>query len=119
MKAINHLVLAGRDLEAMRAHYASLGFTVTPRGQHPFGNGATRVQDVWIVGDTAPKLAGFLQTVTGAKAVTDNSGAILPMRTGAIVLARPAVFESAFGLAPPHPDDGPHLAAFTIACQTL
>ena len=248
MKAINHLVLAGRDLEAMRAHYASLGFTVTPRGQHPFGtgnslvalhgtylellavtmpqdvpehgagqfsfaafnrdylkrhegfsmlvldtqdaradiaawraaglqtyapfdfsraakmadgqditvgfalafvshpaapwlglfacqhyapdyfeqprylqhgNGATRVQDVWIVGDTAPKLAGFLQTVTGAKAVTDNSGAILPMRTGAIVLARPAVFERAFGLAPPHPDDGPHLAAFTIACQTL
>src|SRR5690349_1154772 len=39
MKAINHLVLAGRDLEAMRTHYARLGFTVTPRGQHPFGTG--------------------------------------------------------------------------------
>jgi len=248
MKAINHLVLAGRDLAAMRARYERLGFTVTPRGQHPFGtgnslvqlngtylellavtmpqevpehgagqfsfaafnrdylerhegfamlvldtedaradiaawraaglqtyapfdfsraakmadgqevtvgfalafvshpaarwlglfacqhyapdyfeqprylqhrNGATRVQDVWIVGDTASELAGFLQTVTGAKAVTDNSGIILPTRTGAIVLARPAAFESAFGGAPPHPQDGPHLAAFTIACQTL
>ena len=66
-----------------------------------------------------PSLAGFLQTVTGAKAVTDNSGIILPTRTGAIVLARPAAFECAFGGAPPHPQDGPHLAAFTIACQTL
>jgi glyoxalase-like protein len=248
MKAINHLVLACRDLEAMRAHYPSLGFTVTPRSQHPFGtgnalvqlhgtylellavtmpqdvpehaagqfsfaafnrdylarhdgfsmlvldtddaradiaawraaglqtyapidfsrkaklpdgqeitvgfalafvshpaapwlglfacqhysphyfeqprylqhgNGASRVADVWVVGDTAPELAGFLQTVTGAKAVKDNSGAILQTRTGAIVLARPAAFESAFGVAAPHPDDGPHLAAFTIACQTL
>jgi Glyoxalase-like domain len=248
MKGINHLVLAGRDLAAMRAHYERLGFTVTPRGQHPFGtgnslvqlngtylellavtmpqevpehgagqfsfaafnrdylerhegfsmlvldtedagadiaawraaglqtyapfnfsraakmadgqevtvgfalafvshpaapwlglfacqhyapdyfeqprylrhdNGATRVQDVWIVGDTAPELAGFLQTITGAKAVTDESGVILQTRTGAIVLARPAAFESAFGGAPPHPQDGPHLAGFTIACQTL
>ena len=39
MKGINHLVLAGHDLEAMRSHYARLGFTVTPRGQHPFGTG--------------------------------------------------------------------------------
>ena len=249
MKAINHLVLAGHDLEAMRSHYAGLGFTVTPRGQHPFGtgnsliqlhgtylellavtipqdvpehraghfsfaafnrdylarhqgfsmlvldtpdaradieawraaglqtyepfdfsrtakmpdgkeitvgfslafvshpaapwlglfacqhyspqyfeqprylqhaNGATAVQDVWIVGEAAPDLAGFMQTVTGAKVVTEDlSGATLQTRTGAIVLARAAAFESAFGLAAPHPDDGPHLAALTLACQTM
>ncbi len=44
MKGINHLVLAGHDLEAMRSHYAGLGFTVTPRGQHPFGTGNSLVQ---------------------------------------------------------------------------
>jgi glyoxalase-like protein len=249
MKAINHLVLAGRDLEAMRAHYESLGFTVTPRGQHPFGtgnaliqlhgtylellavtaphdvpehdaehfsfaafnrdylarhqgfsmlvldtddaradiaawraaglhtyapfdfsrtarlpdgqeitvgfslafvshpaapwlglfacqhysphyfeqprylqhrNGAMNVQDVWIVGETAPALAGFMQTLSGAKLVGEaSSSATLQTRTGAIVLAQPPTFERAFGVAAPHPDDGPHLAAFTVACQTL
>jgi hypothetical protein len=249
MKAINHLVLAGHDLEAMRSHYSSLGFTVTPRGQHPFGtgnslvqldhtylelltvtapqdvpehraghfsfaafnrdylnrhegfsmlaldtadaradvkawraaglqtferfdfsrpakladgreivvsfslafvshpaapwlglfacqhhtpeyfaqprylqhaNGATRVQDVWIVGDTAPDLSGFMQTITGAKPISDDpSLTTLQTRIGTIVLARPAAFESAFGLAAPHPQDGPHLAALTVACQTI
>jgi hypothetical protein len=249
MKAINHLVLAGHDLEAMRSHYAGLGFTVTPRGQHPFGtgnslvqlhgtylellavtapqdipehraghfsfaafnrdylarhegfsmlvhdtpdaradiaawraaglqtyepfdfsrsarmadgreitvrfslafvshpaapwlglfacqhhtpeyfaqprylqhaNGATRVQDVWIVGDTAPDLSGFMQTITGAKPISDDpSLTTLQTRIGTIVLARPAAFESAFGLAAPHPQDGPHLAALTVASQTI
>jgi Glyoxalase-like domain len=249
MKAINHLVLAGRDLEAMRAHYAGLGFTVTPRGQHPFGtgnslvqldgsylellavtapqnvpepdpehfsfaafnrdflkrhegfsmlvldtpdaradvkawcaaglhtyepfdfsrpakladgseitvsftlafvshpaapwlglfacqhhtpeyfaqslylqhgNGAKCVQNVWIVGDAAPDLAGFMQIITGAKAVSeDPSVTRLQTRIGTIVLARAAAFERAFGLPAPHPEDGPHLAAFTLACQTM
>jgi Glyoxalase-like domain len=249
MKAINHLVLAGRDLEAMRTHYESLGFTVTPRGQHPFGtgnaliqlhgsylellavtaphdvpehatghfsfaafnrdylarhqgfsmlaldtadaradvaawraaglqtyepfdflrtatlpdgqeitvgfslafvshpaapwlglfacqhlsphyfeqkrylqhgNGAMNVQDVWIVGDTAPDLAGFMQTVSGAELVTEaSSSTTLQTRTGLIVLAQPLAFERAFGVAAPHSDDGPHLAVFTVACQTL
>jgi len=249
MKGINHLVLAGHDLEAMRSHYAGLGFTVTPRGQHPFGtgnslmqlhgsylellavtapqdvpehraghysfaafnrdylkrhdgfsmlvfdtpdaradvkawrtaglqtyepfdfsraakmadgqeitvafslafvshpaapwlglfacqhhspqyfeqpryvqhaNGATAVQDVWIVGDTAPDLAGFTQIVTGAKAIReDPSLTMLQTSIGAIVLARPQAFVNAFGLAAPHPDDGPHLAALTLACQTI
>jgi hypothetical protein len=249
MKGINHLVLAGHDLEAMRSRYAGLGFTVTPRGQHPFGtgnsliqlhgtylellavtapqdvpehrtghfsfaafnrdylarhqgfsmlvldtpdaradiaawraaglqtyepfdfsrtakmadgqeitvvfslafvsdpaapwlglfacqhhspqyfeqprylqhaNGAMRVQDVWIVGDTALDLAGFTQTVTGARATMDDSSATtLQTRIGAIVLARPQAFEKAFGLAAPHPDDGPHLAALTLVCQTI
>jgi len=249
IKGINHLVLAGRDLEAMRAHYQALGFTVTPRGQHPFGtanaiiqlhgtyleplavaapqdipahraghfsfaafnrdylarhegfsmlvldttdaradveawrtaglqtyapfdfsraakmvdgreitvsfslafvshpaapwlglfacqhytpeyfaqprylrhaNGATAVEEVWIVADTAPDLAGFFQIVTGAKAVSEDPlVTTLQTRIGAIVLARSAAFERAFGLPAPHPQDGPHLAAFTVACQTL
>ncbi len=249
MKSINHLVLAGDDLEAMRSHYSALGFTVTPRGQHPFGtgnsliqlygsylellavtasqdvpehraghfsfaafnrdylkrhqgfsmlvldtanaradieawrtaglqtyapfdfsraakladgrqitvrfslafashpaapwlglfacqhhtpeyfaqprylqhaNGATVVQDVWIVGDSAPDLAEFMQTVTGAKPISkDPSVTALQTRIGAIVLARPPAFERAFGLAVPHPQDDPHLAAFTIACEAF
>jgi hypothetical protein len=83
-------------------------------------NGAKAVQDVWIVGETAPDLAGFMQTITGAKAASEDSSVrVLQTRIGTIVLARPAAFASAFGLAAPHPDDGPHLAAFTVACQTM
>jgi hypothetical protein len=79
-----------------------------------------RVQDVWIVGETAPNLAGFLRIVTGAKLVADDSsGATLQTRTGAILLARPQAFERAFDLSAPHPEDGPHLAAFTVACEAL
>src|SRR5262245_54100620 len=44
MKGINHLVLAGRDLEAMRSTYRALGFTVAPPGQHPFGTGNSVIQ---------------------------------------------------------------------------
>ena len=44
MKGINHLVLAGRDLQAMRSSYQALGFTITPRGQHPFGTGNSIIQ---------------------------------------------------------------------------
>jgi Glyoxalase-like domain len=81
-------------------------------------NGATSVQDVWIVGETAPDLAGFMQTVTGAKASSeDPSVTTLQTRIGSIVLARPQAFENAFGSPAPHPQDGPQLAAFTVACQ--
>jgi Glyoxalase-like domain len=44
VKGIDHLVLAGRDLEAMRACYRSLGFTLTPPARHPFGTGNSLVQ---------------------------------------------------------------------------
>lgn len=44
MKGINHLVLAGHDLDALRSKYQALGFTVTPRGQHPFGTGNSIIQ---------------------------------------------------------------------------
>jgi len=99
-------------------HYTPEYFAQPRYLQH--ANGATAVQDVWIVGETAPDLAGFMQTVTGAKAISeDPSVTVLQTRIGSIVLARPAAFESAFGLAAPHADDGPHLAALTVACQTM
>src|SRR5262249_11548104 len=83
-------------------------------------NGAARIEDVWIVGDSAPDLGAFMATVTRAKAIGENpSVTTLQTRIGAIVLARPAAFERAFGLPAPHSGDGPHLAAFTVACQTL
>jgi len=44
MKGIDHLVLAGHKLDAMRDLYAWLGFTMTPRAQHPFGTGNTAIQ---------------------------------------------------------------------------
>jgi hypothetical protein len=44
VKGIDHLVLAGRDLEAMRDRYRALGFTLTPPARHPFGTGNSLVQ---------------------------------------------------------------------------
>ena len=43
-RAIDHLVLAVRDLEAARAAYARLGFTLTPPARHPFGTANSLVQ---------------------------------------------------------------------------
>ncbi len=44
MRGIDHLVIAGRDLDAMRLAYAQLGFTLTSRALHPFGTGNSLVQ---------------------------------------------------------------------------
>jgi hypothetical protein len=44
VKGIDHLVLCGRDLEAMRERYGDLGFTLTSPAQHPFGTGNSLVQ---------------------------------------------------------------------------
>lgn len=44
MKGINHLVLAGDDLDAMAQAWATLGFTLTPTAQHPFGTGNRVIQ---------------------------------------------------------------------------
>ncbi|MGE0147866.1 MAG: VOC family protein [Parvibaculaceae bacterium] len=44
MKGIDHLVLCGRDHQAMRDAYAALGFTLTPEARHPFGTGNSLVQ---------------------------------------------------------------------------
>ena len=37
-RGIDHLVIAVRDLDAARATYQRLGFTLTPEARHPFGN---------------------------------------------------------------------------------
>lgn len=44
MRGLNHLVLTGYDLDAMSVHYASLGFTLAPRGRHPFGTDNAVIQ---------------------------------------------------------------------------
>jgi hypothetical protein len=44
MKGIDHLVLCGRSLAAMREAYGALGFTLTPVAQHPFGTRNSLVQ---------------------------------------------------------------------------
>lgn len=44
MSGIDHLVLAARDLDAARARYRALGFTLTPPARHPFGTGNSLVQ---------------------------------------------------------------------------
>lgn len=43
-RGIDHLVLAVHDLEAARARYASWGFALTPRAQHPFGTANSLAQ---------------------------------------------------------------------------
>jgi hypothetical protein len=75
---------------------------------------------VWIAGEAAQDLAHFLSEVTGASSVREGGDlTVLQTRTGAIVLARPRAFEAAFGAPAPHPEDGPHLAGFTIGCRDL
>jgi len=43
-RGIDHLVLAVRDLDKARAFYEKLGFTLTPRAQHPWGTANHLVQ---------------------------------------------------------------------------
>lgn len=38
-RGIDHLVLCGTDLSALASAYGRLGFTLTPKAQHPFGTG--------------------------------------------------------------------------------
>lgn len=43
-RAIDHLVIAVNDLEAARANWQALGFTVTPVAHHPFGTANAIIQ---------------------------------------------------------------------------
>jgi catechol 2,3-dioxygenase-like lactoylglutathione lyase family enzyme len=43
-RAIDHLVLCVDDLERARRFYENLGFTMTPRAEHPFGTGNSLIQ---------------------------------------------------------------------------
>lgn len=249
MRKLNHLVLAGHDLNAMRETYAALGFTLTAPGQHPFGTGNTVIQlhgcylellavtrpadviehgetsfsfsafnrdyldrhegfsmmvldsadaaadriewqragikvydpfrfsrsarlpsgedvtvgfslayvsnpdapwlghfacqhfmpeyyeqphflrhanaahgvaDVWISGPGAQDLAAYFATTIGTTARRDGpERTILRTPSGDVVLASAEAFADTFGVAPPHPEDGPHLAGLTIGCKSL
>lgn len=85
---------------------------------HP--NGAYGVKDIWISGGGALELADHFATVTGRLPRSDAPGRIeIATPHGDIVLATVEEFQHAFGVFPPHPQDGPHLAALTIACTSL
>lgn len=43
-RPLDHLVLCVRDLDAARASYTRLGFTLTPKARHPFGTENSLVQ---------------------------------------------------------------------------
>lgn len=43
-RGIDHVVLATHDLEATRDAWRALGFTLTPRAQHPFGTDNSLIQ---------------------------------------------------------------------------
>ena len=80
-------------------------------------NGARYVMDVWITGPGALALADDLSAIVASAARReDPERIVIPARHGDIVLASEGQFRAAFGCAPPHPQDGPHLAALTIAC---
>ena len=83
-------------------------------------NSAALVRDVWVVGEAAQNLAGFIGALTEATGVRDGTDRIVfQTRTGAIVLSRPRAFEAAFGVPAPYPQDGPHLAGLTLDCSNL
>src|SRR5262245_52534882 len=44
MKGINHLVLTGSDVDALRYAYHAVGLTDTPLAEHPFGTGISIIQ---------------------------------------------------------------------------
>nr|WP_321979824.1 VOC family protein [uncultured Cohaesibacter sp.] len=44
LRGVDHIVVAVKDLEAARALYTALGFTVTPTAHHPFGTKNALVQ---------------------------------------------------------------------------
>ena len=101
--------------------YARPDFYAQPQYlNHP--NTASTIQDVWIAGETAPDLADFFSKATGVSPSNIRKSAnltVLQTPTGAINLALPNAFEEAFGVPAPHPEDGPHLAGFTIGCRDL
>ncbi len=80
-------------------------------------NTATTIHDVWISGPRAAGLAGYFETLTGSRAMRKPGRIDVPTAAGTIVLADPGTFEAAFGVPPPHPEDGPHLAGLTIECR--
>lgn len=83
-------------------------------------NGAHSVREVWVCGRGARDLADYLATVAGSPAIPSPSGGVsIATATGTIVLAGDEDFRKVFGVVPPHPQDGPHLAGLVIGCLGL
>ena len=78
------------------------------------------MHDVWITGEGALGLGDHFAIVLGAPGTAVGPDRIsFATPSGTVVLATGQAFEQAFGTTPPHPEDGPHLAALTIACDRL
>jgi hypothetical protein len=82
-------------------------------------NTALGVADVWICGGDAEELAGYFATLADSTPEELEDRTEIPTAAGTIILAEAEAFEAAFGVPPPHPQDGPHLAGYTIACRNL
>ena len=99
-------------------HYNAAYYQQAKYLSHP--NAAWSLHDVWITGTGATTLASFLETVADSGEVTREAGLTrIATAIGTIVLAEPARFEKEFGFPPLHSGDGPHLAAFGVACNGL
>ncbi|MBL8584946.1 MAG: VOC family protein [Rhizobiaceae bacterium] len=80
-------------------------------------NGAYAVEDVWIVSDRAAQIAHHVAVFVGGRGVPEGGTIAFATPSGRIVLSDAESFAAAFGVPPPHPGDGPHLAGLTIACR--
>ena len=99
-------------------HYAPAYFEQPQYLRH--ANTAKSIADVWISGDGALGLAKHFSIVIGAAGIQEEAGRIVfNTPHGTVVLATPEIFQENFGMAPPHMQDGPHLAGLTIACDSL
>jgi len=75
-------------------------------------NGVRRVAEVWVSGEGAPDLASHFTSLGGLRAVARSANRVdIQTATGLLVLASPEILAETFGMPPPHPQDGPHLAA--------
>ncbi|MET3790211.1 VOC family protein [Aquamicrobium terrae] len=83
-RPLDHLVLPTADLEIARERLGRLGFTVAPRGVHPFG---TENCCVYFEGGT------FIEPL----AVADEAAAAAAAKTGNVFVARDRFYRESFG----------------------
>lgn len=83
-RPLDHLVLPTADLDAARGRLERLGFTVAPRGVHPFG---TENRCVYFSDDT------FMEPL----AVADAAAADAAVTAGNVFVARDRAFRENFG----------------------
>ena len=97
-------------------HHAPDYFAQAPYQQHR--NGALALRNVWITGAGALDLVDYMRAVTGAdRIVAERDRTAIPAGDQTIVLSDAPAFETAFGVPPPHPEDGPALSGFTLSCR--